>query len=122
MFTGKSIKYCYIFCSFNFCSSLFCMNDNNRNSLSGKENNENKVKKLENPQEIIVTAIKGMFNGCKNLQIVDFGCLNINENTKIDGNVFSGCENLEKVIASENSAKYIKESLLYNNSSSGKNR
>ena len=122
MFTGKSIKYCSIFCSLNFCSSLFCMNDKNRNSLSGKENNENKVKKLENPQKVIVTAIKGMFNGCEHLQEVDFGRLDINENTKIDGNVFSGCKNLEKVIVSENSAKYIKKSLLYNNLSSGKNK
>ena len=122
MFTGKSIKYCYVFCSFNFCSSLFCMNDNNRNSLSGKENNEVKVKIVKNSPKIVVTGFKSAFNNCELLQKVDLSCLDINKNTEIDGNVFSGCENLEKVIASENSAKYIKESLLYNNSSSGKNK
>ena len=122
MFTSKSIKYCYIFCSFNFCSSLFCMNDNNRNSLSGKENNEVKVKIVKNSPKIIVTGFKSAFNNCKLLQKVDLSCLDINENTEIDGNEFSGCKNLKEVIVSENSAKYIKESLLYNNSSSGKNK
>ena len=122
MFTGKSIKYCYVFCSFNFCSSLFCMNDNNRNSLSGKENNEVKVKIVKNSPKIVVTGFKSAFNNCELLQKVDLSCLDINKNTEIDGNVFSGCKNLKEVIVSKNSEKYIKESLLYNNSSSGKNK
>lgn len=122
MSIGKSIKYCYIFCSFNFCSSLFCMNDNNRNSLSGKENNENKVKKLENSQKIIVTGIKNMFKDCTNVQIIDLSGLHINENTETNDKVFSGCENLKKVIVSNDSAKHVLEPLLYNNLSSGKNK
>ena len=122
MFIGKNIKYCSIFCSLNFCSSLFCMNDNNRNSLCGKENNEVIMKFVENCPKIKVTGTKSMFTDCKNLQNVDLSYLNINKNTLGDGNEFSGCENLKEVIVSENSAKFVLRSLFSSNLSSEKNK